>query len=205
MKARFFLSLLATACIVPAWSQEKALPQLAAKDIVIVPFCSVATDTKLDPKSKDIFDELKVTVTTGKQTRCRISGKKKEESGNLEGRPVLHTGKLALIPADNRKGTLAAKLPTVVDVRSYYICAELADNKLKSEYVKLEKGIDYTWSVETAGDQKTFQLLDLDKKVIATIKAPEKQMRAIGFAATVRWKGNEADLAATVDPGDTTR
>lgn len=174
-------------------------PQIKPKDVVEVPFCSVAKDRKLDPKSKGIFDELKVAVTTGRETRIRISGKKNEEAGSLEGQPVLHSGKAALIPVAARKGSLTAKLPEVADVRYYYMCLELADNKMKTEHIKMEKGAIYTWTVEIADGQTTFTIFDPTSKVLATLRGAEKEVRAFGFAATVRWKGNEADLAATIE------
>lgn len=165
----------------------------------MVPFTSVAVDRKLDPKTKDIFDELKATVTTGRQTRIRISGKKDADAGNLDGRPVNHTGKLVLIPGRPRSGTLVAKEPTANDVRYYHICVELPDDKLKSEHVELKKGVTYTWVVGTDADKADFKLMDEDSKTVASISVPAGDFRSFGFAATVRWKGNEADLAVTID------
>jgi len=195
----FFLFAAALASFATAEERQKPAPQLTAKEIAVVPFCSIALERKLDPKSKDIFDELKVSVTAGRQTRFRISGEKKKESGNLEGRPALHTGKLVLVPFADRKGTLTVKLPTVVDVRSYYMCVELAGDKLKSEYLKLEKGVAYSWSIGNADGQTVFQLLDDAQTAVSTIKVAEGDAKAFGFGATVRWKDNEADLTATIE------
>jgi hypothetical protein len=179
-------------------AEEEKPEALTAKHFQIVPFCSVATGEKLDPKSKDIFDELKVSVTAGRQTRYRISGKKKQEAGNLGGRPVLHTGKLVLVPFGKRTGKVIPKLPTLTDVRFYFMCVELPQNKLQTKNITLEKGVDYTWSAETKDGKAIFQVLD-GTKVVDSITVPENQAMAFGFAATVRWKDNEADLAVEFD------
>ena len=47
-------------------------------------------------------------------------------------------------PFEKRTGKLPVKLPTVVDVRFYYMCVELPDNKLKTKSIKLDKGFNYT-------------------------------------------------------------
>lgn len=182
-----------------AQEKKSGPPPVRPGDVVVVPFTSVAADRKLDPKAKDIFDELKATVTSGRQTRIRISGRKDADSGNFEGRPVNHAGKLVLIPGSPRSGTLVAKEPTANDVRYYHICVELPDDKLKSEHVELKKGETYAWVVKTEGDKTSFTVTDESSKPVASISVPDSDFRAFGFAATVRWKGNEADLVITMD------
>jgi hypothetical protein len=187
---------------------EPPPPKLDAKDFQIVPFCTSATDRKLDPKTKKIFDELKVSVTAGRETRYRISGKKKNEVGDLEGQPVLHLGKLVLAPVANRIGSVNAKLPTVTDVRFYFMCVEYGEGKLKTEHVKLPEKTDCFWTLETKDGQTVFHLYTVPeakggevppKVTLGTITVPENEAKSFGFAATVRWAGNEADLTVTFD------
>ena len=90
-----------------------------------------------------------------------------------------------LAPFEKRTGKLPVKLPTVVDVRFYYMCVELPDNKLKTMSIKLDKGFNYTWTVETKDGKATCQVLN-GIKVIETITVPAEDAKAYGFAATVR-------------------
>lgn len=183
-------------------------PRLDAKDFEIVPFCTAASDRKLNPKTKKIFDELKVSVNVGKQTRYRISGKKKDEVGDLEGEPVLHLGKLVLAPVANRIGSVNAKLPTVTDVRFYFMCVADGEGKLKTENVKLPEKTDCFWTLNTSDGETVFHLYKVvevlegepPKKVtLGKITVPEAEAKSFGFAATVRWQGNEADLSVSFD------
>lgn len=201
-----FLMVLMPALSMAIAAGETPAPRLDSKDFQIVPFCTVATDRKLDPKTKNIFDELKVSVNAGRQTRYRISGKKKHEAGDLEGQPVLHLGKLVLAPIADRVGSVNAKLPTVTDVRSYFMCVEYGEGKLKTEHVKLPEKTDCFWKVETKDGETEFLLYQVtkaedgkgyDKQTLGSITVPKDQAKAFGFAATVRWQGNEADLAVT--------
>lgn len=212
MKTRFFIPRLLILFLpvlnLAAAAAEAPPPKLDAKDLQIVPFCTVATDRKLDPKTKNIFDELKVSVNSGRQMRYRISGKKKKEAGDLEGQPVLHIGKLVLAPVAKRIGSVNAKLPTVTDVRSYFMCVEHGEGKLKTEHVKLPEKTDCFWTVETRDGETVFHLYKVTdakdgkgatKETLGTISVPENEAKSFGFAATVRWQGNEADLSVTFD------
>jgi hypothetical protein len=187
---------------------EPPPPKLDTKDLQIVPFCTAAKDRKLDPKTKKIFDELKVSVTAGRETRYRISGKKKHEVGDLEGEPVLHLGKLVLAPIANRIGSVNAKLPTVTDVRFYYMCVEYGEGKLKTEHVKLPEKTVCFWTLDTSDGETVFHLYKVaeakdgkapTKVTLGKIAVPEDEAKSFGFAATVRWAGNEADLTVTFD------
>lgn len=178
----------------PAPAKER----ITGKDITVHPFATIASDRKIDLKSKGVVDELKVTVTSDNQSaRIRISGKKKQESGNLEGRPALHTGKLALVPFSERKGTLKAGEPSIEDVCSYFIVLELPDDKLETKWLKLEKGTEYEWSTVKKDDRIVFSITSAGKE-IATVTAAADKVKSFGIASVVRWKGSESDVSLTI-------
>lgn len=199
LTSAFILSMATQTATAQAAVAQKPLPQITSEDVSIHPYCSVEPEKKLDLKSKNIFDELRVTVTRGAQTRIRISGKKKEEVGFYEGRPVLHTGKLALVPIANRSGTVEVKFPTVIDVRNYYICVGYDGEKVKTKDLKLEKNVTYKWKIADENGDTVFRLTDPKGTEIEAIKAATGSVKFFGFGSTVRWKDNEADLAATFD------
>jgi hypothetical protein len=68
-------------------AQKPPAPKITPKDVRDFPFCATMKSVKLNPKLKDMFDELQVTTSDG----IRIHGKKKEDSGKV----VYHNGKLA--------------------------------------------------------------------------------------------------------------
>lgn len=182
-----------------AQKAEAPKDRITGKDISVHPFTTVATDKKIDPKSKKIFDELKVIVTSEAQSaRVRITGKKKDESGNYEGRPVNHTGKLALVPFSERKGVVKVGEPSIEDVCRYFLVLELPGDKLESKGLTLEKGVEYQWSISKKDDQVIYTLTS-EGKDTTTITAPADQVKAFGIAAVVRWKGNEADVSMTIE------
>jgi hypothetical protein len=86
------------------------------------------------------------------------------------------------------------------------MCVEYGEGKLKTEHVKLPEKTDCFWKVETKDGETEFLLYQVnkaedgkgyDKQTLGSIKVPKDQAKAFGFAATVRWAGNEADLTVT--------
>ena len=170
--------------------------KLTPKDFRVLPFCSTEKAKKLDPKSKGIFNELRVTTSE----RIRIHGKKEDDTGRLDGKIVFHTGKLALFPPGERSGQLTTKFPTQNDVRSHFAVMELADS-LNTKEVKIEAGKTYTWTVkEDRGN--TFLKIESGGVETATLMEATSKLKGIGFAATARWTGNEVDLIVTFDEGE---
>ncbi|MGB0774198.1 MAG: hypothetical protein ACPGUY_00015 [Akkermansiaceae bacterium] len=116
-------------------------------------------------------------------------------------------GKLVLFPAGNRTGKLVAKLPSLEDVRFYHIAIEFKDTKdrknvIQSRTLALKKSIQYSWSYSVADGTGTFKLVEHGEDGVTTISslsASAEEIVGIGFAATVRWSGNEADLSITED------
>lgn len=196
------LSLILVLCALAAQALDaqsvKLLPKVLAKDVSIHPFTGNASDRKIDPKTKGVFDELRVTVTSTSQTRIRISGKMEKESGSLEGRPVLHLGKLALVAITERSGFLNVGVSSVVDATKYYVVFEVEDQKLSTKAITLDKDVNYTWAIVKKDGKFEFKIF-LGDKVKETISAPENQVKSFGVAAVCRWAGNQADINLKID------
>jgi hypothetical protein len=197
---RFLAAMFFTLAPQSATAQDaKPLPRIAAEDVSIHPFTANHRDKKIDPKTKGIFDEHRVSVTaTKQQTRIRISGKMKNAGGSLEGQPVLHLGKLALIPVSERTGSIKVGAPSIVDVTRYIIALEVADDKLVTEFVELKKGPEYHWSV-TKKDGEIVYTVMLDGEKQGSVSAPENQVRAFGIAAFTRFEDNPTDISFSID------
>ncbi|MGB1259468.1 MAG: hypothetical protein ACPG6P_05460 [Akkermansiaceae bacterium] len=184
-------------------ARPKKAPPLTMKDIREYPYTTSFKNRKLSTSSDGIFDELKVS----KGKRIRIHGKKQHDGGRVDGRVVNHMGKLVLFPAGNRTGKLVAKLPSLEDVRFYHIAIEFKDTKdrknvIQSRTLALKKSIQYSWSYSVADGTGTFKLVEHGEDGVTTISslsASAEEIVGIGFAATVRWSGNEADLSITED------
>lgn len=178
----------------PAAKPGAAAPKLTARDIRGLPFCREFKEQIFKASDRDIGDELRVSSAVG----LRISGKKRADSTRYNGRPVGHMGKVALMPPGDRSGKLTVKVPSSDDVTYYFAVIETAAGTLDTKVMELKLGKNYTWSLKTTDGQKAFVVLDGATEV-ATLSGPEKDVKGFGFAATVRYKGNEADLLATFD------
>ncbi|HRH97844.1 MAG TPA: hypothetical protein PLB55_18030 [Prosthecobacter sp.] len=152
-------------------------PKITPKDADF-PFCATMKAVKLNPKQKDMFDELRVTTSD----RIRIHGKKKEDSGKVGGKVVYHNGKLALFPPLERSGSLVSKHPPTEDVRRHFAVLETGGT-LVAEELKLGENTPHAWTLTQEGVNT----------------APAAQVTGAGFAATARWIGNEVDLSVTFD------
>ena len=157
--------------------------KITPKDVRDFPFCASMKAVKLNPKQKDMFDELRVT-TSG---RIRIHGKKKEDSGKVDGKVVYHNGKLALFSPLKRNGTTTSKLPPTEDVRRHFAVLEAGDTLVMQEPM-LGENTPHAWNLLHEGVSTT-----------VTVTAPAAQVTGVGFAATARWICNEADLSVTFD------
>ena len=172
--------------------KETEPPKLSPKDFVVLPFCNTLPTQKLDPKQERIFDELKVTTSS----RVRIHGKKVYDAGWVGRALHYHLGKVVLAPWHDRKGSLAAKEPSGSDAVSYYIVLDMG-NALRTKWVTLQKDKVYHWTLETEAGVRRFVVFDVDgTKEVATLSAPEADVKGFGFAATARWPGNVVDVAA---------
>jgi hypothetical protein len=184
----------ATSCgTLTAQSPGSKIP--LSKEIQVVPFTREHKNTLFKPNDREMPDELRVT-TTG---QVRITGKKKvSPCPQVRGKPACHNGKLALIPVGDRSGKLSVKQPSANDLLYHFACVQLPGDALDTKEIDLKTGVEYTWDVKTAGDSITFTVRD-KANVLAALTAPKNQFLAFGIAATVRYKGNEADLTMTFD------
>ena len=168
-------------------------PPITAKDVRIFPFARELQQTSLDGK-RGQADELRVATTTNK---VHLSGRKRVDSVKVDGRLICHSGKLALLAPADRGGKLAVRVPTADDVTYYFASIELTDGTLSTKPIKLETRKTYEWSFKTEAGQSTFRIVD-GQTELAAISAPSEKVKGYGFAATVRWKNNEADLEFTI-------
>jgi hypothetical protein len=187
----------------PASAQQSTPPsakphQIITNDIVVLPFCEDLQTQKLGPTSGIKFDDL--TVSSNPQIGgvvIRINGKKHEDfSVQKGGRRIFHTGKLALLPPADRSGKITVAVPTVNDATYYYIILERPDGILQQSHLKLAPGAIYTWAIKSSNGETSFRLSN-ESHEIAALTAPTREVKGFGFAATVRWKSNEADMTIT--------
>jgi len=171
----------------------KPLPKPSPSEIRVLPFCGTKKDLKIDPKTKGIFNELSLT----KSSRIRIHGTKQDDSGRINGEVVYHIGKMALIPTDDRTGKLVAKLGSQQSVRRYFVALEM-EGKLQTEEVTLTEGKIYDWSVKSENGN-TLLKITAGQVEVATITAPTAEVKGVGFAATLRFTKNKADLEVEFD------
>ena len=171
-----------------AFTQVTASPKLSPSDIRVLPFCGTKQSLKIPVDTRGVFDELKVE----KGEVIRIYGDKENDTGRLKGEVVFHLGKVALIPPVARHGELTAKVGWANATTHYCMILDL-NEKFAHKDIKLAEGTVYQWSVQTADDFTTFRLMDGNTE-FAVLKAPANQVTGIGFAATVRFAKNKADL-----------
>lgn len=178
--------------------EEKPLPQVGVKDVSIHPWTANRRELKIDPKTKGIFDEHRVSVTAGKQTRIRISGKMKHAGGDLEGAPVVHLGKIALVPISERSGTIKVGEPSASDNSNYLILLEDANEKLKTEFIILKKGTIYNWSV-VKSDGRIVYSVSLDGEKKWSLSGSEKDVRSFGIGAWTRFENQKTEIDFAID------
>lgn len=164
-------------------------PRLTAKEIRVLPFCREFKEKKFKPNDRDLPDELRATVGAAD---IHLYGKKRGEVVQLQGRPTGHVGKVVLLPPGERKGRLAAKVGSAEEVTLYFAVLEMAE-ALETKPLKLTAGKNYDWTVKVENGQTTLRVLDGTAE-LAALSGPADGVKGLGFAATVRNKGNEADL-----------
>ena len=118
--------------------------------------------------------------------------------GRVTGREIGHVGKVVLLPAGPRSGTLTVNVPTVEEVTHYFAVIEMADESLETKSLKLVKGKKYLWSLKAEGGQTAFRVM-ADGVEVASLTGGTDSVKGFGFASTVRAKGNEADATVTFD------
>lgn len=168
-------------------------PKITPKDVRDLPFCATEKTKKLNPKQKDMFDELRVTTSD----RLRIHGKKQKDSGKIDGKAVFHNGKVALFPPLERSGNLTSKYAATEDVRRHFAVLETGESLVVKE-LKLAEAVPYVWSITQTGGNTLLKVMQ-DGQTEVTVSAPSAQVTGAGFAATARWTGNEVDLSVTFD------
>lgn len=168
-------------------------PKVTASQIRTYPFCSTMVAVRLDPKTKGIFDELRVSASE----RIRIYGKKEVDSGTVDGRAVFHLGKAAVFPPGNRSGKLDTPMGSSADVRRYFAMLETGEEFVTKE-LKLVADKDHVWTLAQEGENTVLKVSAAGNETVA-VSAPTKSVTGAGFAATVRWIGNEADLRVNFD------
>lgn len=173
--------------------KKESTPKLTSKDVRELPFCATEPKTKYDPKEKGIFDELKVTVSD----RIHIHGKKKWDAGRVKGNILYQLGKAALFPVAERSGSLIAKEPTESGVRRHFAVLETAEGLIPKE-ITLSSGKSYAWVLTTDGSETVLTVTE-DGQLIGKVSGPAASITGCGFAAAVRWVGNEVDLVVTFD------
>lgn len=187
-----FLFATAHAQVAPA---KAPAVKLTPKDIRELPFCREFREQVFKGKDRSIGDELRVSLTG---SGLHIWGKKKVNDVRHNGRVVCHMGKVALMPVGARGGKLTVKAPSAEDVTYYYAVIETAAGALETKLVTLAVGKTYTWSLKTEAGQTTLAVLE-GATEIARLSKAEAEVKGGGFAATVRFVGNEADLLASID------
>ena len=178
----------------PAVKPATPIPKLTAKDVRELPFSREFKETVFKANSRDTGDELRVTMAGG----VHIYGKKRGDTVQYQGRTVGHIGKVALMTLGARSGKLTVKVPPAEEVTYYYAVLEVPAGVLDTKPMKLAVGKTYLWSIKTEEGLTIFRVQDGAAEV-ARLSGAEAEVKGFGFAATVRSKGNEADLMATFD------
>ncbi len=168
--------------------------KLAQKDMRALPFSREFKETIFKATDRDVGDELRVTFAAG----VHISGKKRGDTVRFNGRPVGHVGKIVLMPVGARAGKLVVRVPSAEEVTYYFAALETGAATLNAKPMTLAVGKTYVWSLKMEAGQTTLLVLDGAVEVIKLTGA-EADVKGFGFAATVRNKGNEADLQVAFD------
>lgn len=167
---------------------------ITPKDVRVLPYSREHEKTSLDGE-RGHPDELRVVTTANK---IHLYGTKRVASQKWEGRLICHAGKLALLAPAARTGKVFVKVPPADDVTYYYAALELTNGTLETKELKVQPGQEYAWTFATEAGESRFVVLD-GQTEIARLKASADEVKGYGFSATVRWKGNEADLTVTVE------
>ena len=183
----------AQAPVAPAKSPASPA-KLTSKDFRVLPFCREFEHQKFKANDREMPDELRVTTSD----RIHLYGKKRGDTVRVTGREIGHAGKVVLLPAVPRSGTLTVNVPTVEEVTHYFAVIEMADESLETKSLKLVKGKKYLWSLKAEGGQTAFRIM-ADGVEVASLTGGTDSVKGFGFAATVRAKGNEADATVTFD------
>ena len=154
-------------------------------------------ETKFKPHDKRIPEELDGRVDG---LTIVVSGKKRSNTGTLDGDLISHWGKLALISAPPpQSGTITAKEPWAFDATHYGMSLELASGKLKTSEKKLQENVSYKWSAWIDGSSYRFEIATKEGKVVNALSAPVADVKAFGFNAAVRYPGSKANITITVN------
>lgn len=173
--------------------------KLDLKEIHVYSYCGTEGKHLFGPKERKLFDELKYSASGSQQTKFRISGKKKQDNYPYEGAYIYHLGKVALVPIAQRSGTIVTDIEKDKEKDAsptHYLVFQLDNGSLQSQTITLTKGPVYTWTMDRSGATATLTVKEGDN-VVSSMSAPTDQTREFGFATTVRFVGNEADMTVT--------
>ena len=162
----------------------------------VIPYVRELETVKLKKHEHDVPDELRVDFNGAD---IHISGMKKSNMSMIMGAKAGHIGKLVLLPASTRSGSLEVKIPWLRDATFYGLVVELNGDVLKAQAPKLELGPKYEWTTQIDGTDFIFELTNGEDKVVS-FKEPAAAVKAFGFYATVRHPGGKADLLVTLHP-----
>lgn len=81
----------------------------------------------------------------------------------------------------------------------FFSVIELPDDSLNSTQISLKEGKTYTWSVKSENGLTTLRVTGHDGVEISSTSAQTDKILGVGFAATVRNKGNEIDMTITYE------
>lgn len=183
------------AAVVPCVQAQQPANKPDRTLIEVLPFAREFMNEKFKPNDREVPDELRATTTD----KVRIFGKRKlNKTAPVRGRGSAHFGKIVLVPVGNWKGVINVKSPSADDVTYYYASIELEGGKLDTKIIQLSTGVDYAWSVVKGPAQTTFKITDGAKEVVS-LSGPAASVKSVGFASTVRYLGNEADISVTFE------
>jgi hypothetical protein len=155
--------------------------------------CREEPDKLFPADFETLPDELTVDAAP---LRVRISGKKVIEKGKVAGKDVHHIGKAVTYEGQDNAGTLEAAVPFLGDHTHYFLVLVGKDGKAVAKELRAAKGVTYTWRVGNSGKDRVLAVYDKGQ-VIASATMPAADAPAYGFAVTVRYKNDPADIVVT--------
>lgn len=178
--------------VIPALAQAPA--KLNSRDIHVHPFAEEHRTIKFKANAGELPKEFTVTTTD----KIRFYGKKRTDGApSVRGKPVGHLGQVILLPPGDRKGTISLK--KAFGLARFFAVIELPDDTLDSKEITLKEGNSYGWTAMAGNGVTTLRILAADGSEVASISGPSDKVRGLGFAGTVRNKGNEIDMTITYE------
>jgi hypothetical protein len=162
----------------------------ASASFEVAKFVSEVPDRFFELDENSIPPELSVDVAS---QRIRISGTKQTDEAHTLQRNVHHYGKAVFSPAKEAAGSLEVDVPWSGDHAFYFVLLVANDGQVTAKEFQPRKGVTYTWRVSQSATDCVMSILDKDQ-ILASVKVPSREAKSFGFAATVRFPGDKADL-----------